>query len=43
MAPAGMIQLRPLLLDTLARARHYLDSAQATIDLVRSESELSVD
>ena len=37
MAPAGVIQLRPLLLDTLARARHYLHSAQTTFELVRSK------
>jgi len=37
MAPAGAIRLQPLLLDTLARARHYLGSAQATFDLVRAE------
>jgi hypothetical protein len=37
MAPAGATQLRPLLLDTLERARHYLGSAGATFDLVRDE------
>jgi len=37
MAPAGATQLRPLLLDTLERARHYLGSAKATFDLVRAE------
>ena len=37
MAPAGATRLQPLLLDTLARARHYLGSAQATFDLVRAE------
>ena len=37
MAPAGVTQLQPLLLDTLVRARHYLGSAQATFDLVRAE------
>jgi hypothetical protein len=37
MAPAGATQLRPLLLDTLVRARHYLGSAQATFDRVRAE------
>ena len=38
MAPAGATQLRPLLLDTLVRARHYLGSAQATFDLVQAEA-----
>src|SRR5882672_4294081 len=38
MAPAGATQLRPLLLDTLERARHYLGSAKATFDLVRAEN-----
>ncbi|HVS80346.1 MAG TPA: hypothetical protein VHE60_01260 [Pyrinomonadaceae bacterium] len=37
MAPAGETQLRPLLLDTLVRARHYLGSARATFDLLRAE------
>ena len=37
MAPAGATQLEPLLLDTLVRARHYLGSAKATFDLVRTE------
>jgi hypothetical protein len=37
MAPTGATQLRPLLLDTLERARHYLGSAKATFDLVRAE------
>ena len=37
MAPAGVTQLQPLLLDTLVRARHYLGSAKATFDLVRAE------
>src|SRR5712691_9782287 len=37
MAPAGATQLRPLLLDTLVQARHYLGSAKATFDLVRAE------
>ena len=37
MAPAGATQLQPLLLDTLVRARHYLESAQATFDLGRAE------
>ena len=39
MAPAGAIQLRPLLLDTMARARHYLGSARATLELVRAEGK----
>jgi hypothetical protein len=38
MAPAGATQLRPLLLDTLVRARHYLESAKATFELVRAEA-----
>ena len=37
MAPAGVTQLEPLLLDTLRRARHYLESAQSTCELVRAE------
>jgi hypothetical protein len=37
MAPVGATQLRPLLLDTLERARHYLGSAKATFDLLRAE------
>ena len=37
MAPAGATQLQPLLLDTLVRARHYLESAKATFELVRAE------
>jgi hypothetical protein len=37
MAPAGATQLQPLLLDTLVRARHYLESAKVTFDLVRAE------
>ena len=37
MAPAGATQLRPILLDTLERARHYLGSARATFHLVRDE------
>ncbi len=37
MAPAGAIHLQPLLLDTLVRARHYLESAKATFDLIRAE------
>jgi hypothetical protein len=37
MAPAGATQLLPLMLDTLVRARHYLESAKATFDLVRAE------
>jgi hypothetical protein len=40
MAPAGTTQLQPLLLDTLARARHYLDSARATLALVRAENTM---
>jgi hypothetical protein len=44
MAPAGATQLRPLLLDTLERARHYLGSAGATFDLVRAEEpKLTID
>ncbi len=38
MAPAGATHLQPLLLDTLGRARHYLGSARATLDLIRSEN-----
>ena len=38
MAPTGTTQLQPLLLDTLARARHYLGSARATLELVRAEN-----
>src|SRR5712691_8658979 len=38
MAPTGETKLQPLLLDTLVRARHYLESAQATFDLSRSEN-----
>ena len=37
MAPAGATRLQPLLLDTLVRARHYLESAKATFDLIRAE------
>ena len=37
MAPAGATKLRPLLLDTLERARHYLRCAKATFDMVRAE------
>ncbi|HSP62631.1 MAG TPA: hypothetical protein VLQ90_06595 [Pyrinomonadaceae bacterium] len=37
MAPAGATQLQPLLLDTLVRARHYLESAKVTCGLVRAE------
>ena len=37
MAPAGATQLRPLILDTLERARHYLGCAKATFHLVRAE------
>lgn len=36
MAPAGVTQLQPLLLDTLLRARHYLGGAQATFELIRT-------
>ena len=44
MAPAGATRLRPLLLDTLQRARHYLGSARATFDLVRDkDSKLIAD
>ena len=40
MAPAGETQLQPLLLDTLARAAHYLGSARATFELLSaSESK----
>ncbi len=38
MAPAGATHLQPLLLDTLGRARHYLGSARATFNLIRSEN-----
>jgi len=38
MAPTGETKLQPLLLDTLVRARHYLESARATFDLSRSEN-----
>src|SRR5713226_10082145 len=38
MAPTGETKLQPLLLDTLVRARHYLESARATFDLNRSET-----
>jgi hypothetical protein len=38
MAPAGPTHLQPLLLDTLVRARHYLGSAKATFDLIRTEA-----
>ncbi len=38
MAPTGETKLQPLLLDTLVRARHYLESARATFDLNRSEN-----
>lgn len=34
MAPSGATQLQTLLLDTLARARHYLESARTTFDLL---------
>ena len=37
MAPAGATQLWPLMLDTLERARHYLECAKATFDLARAE------
>jgi hypothetical protein len=37
MAPTGATQLQPLLLDTLVRARHYLESAQATFALMSAE------
>jgi hypothetical protein len=37
MAPAGATRLHPLLLDTLVRARHYLESARATFGLLRAE------
>jgi hypothetical protein len=37
MAPAGTTRLQSLLLDTLVRARHYLESAKATFDLIRTE------
>lgn len=40
MAPAGKTQLGVLLLDTLARARHYLESARATLDLLRADGEV---
>src|SRR6266852_4496865 len=33
MAPAGTIKLQSLLLDTLLRARHYLESAHAILKL----------
>jgi hypothetical protein len=38
MAPTGATRLQPLLLDTLMRARHYLESAKATFDLIRAKS-----
>jgi hypothetical protein len=38
MAPAGATQLRALLLDTLERARHYLESTKATLGVVRAEA-----
>ncbi len=37
MAPAGTIKLQSLLLDTLLRARHYLESAHAILKLARAE------
>jgi hypothetical protein len=38
MAPAGETQLQPLMLDTLSRAAHYLESARATfLNLMRAE------
>jgi hypothetical protein len=39
MAPAGATQLRAVLLDTLARARHYLVSARATFELLRAKGK----
>lgn len=39
MTPAGETQLQALLLDTLARARHYLGSARATFELLRAEGK----
>ena len=37
MAPSGKTQLLPLLLDTLVRAAHYLGSARATLELLRTK------
>lgn len=39
MAPGGVTRLQALLLDTLVRARHYLDSARATFELLRADGE----
>src|SRR6266496_1302513 len=38
MSPSGETQLLPLLLDTLVRAAHYLGSARATLELLRTEA-----
>jgi len=37
LAPAGEIQLLPLLLDTLVQAVHYQGQAFATLDIVRAD------
>lgn len=39
MTPMGETQLQALLLDTLTRARHYLESAQVTLDLLRAKGK----
>jgi len=42
MAPAGKIELLPLLLDTLTRAAHHQGGAKATLDLLNAISRGAV-
>ena len=39
MAPSGKTQLRPLLLDTLQRAGHYLESAKLVLEGLRDQNQ----